>query len=67
MRTGRPFRGWLSENDRVGATAETAWTRKKKNRVKLSSDAVPGAPDASFLELFYAGFGYDLGDKAGYT
>lgn len=27
----------------------------------------PRAPDASFLELIYAGFGYDLGNEASYT
>ena len=44
------------------------WRRGKiKKLVGLLQRVFFSAPNASFLELIYEGFGYDLGDETSYT
>ena len=51
----------------ISVSASNGLCKFMKTRSRFYRGVYPCAPDASFLELIYAGFGYDLGNETGYT
>ena len=57
----RTLRGWMQ------AVFAAHGAGGIKKLVGLLQRVAFSAPNASFLELIYEGFGYDLGDETSYT